>query len=183
MQAVQTVEGLRKWVSEQKQAGRTVGLIPTMGYLHAGHLSLVRQAKAENDCVVVSIFVNPIQFGVGEDYTVYPRDMRRDSELATGAGADLLFVPSVEVMYPAGFCTYVAVEGLTEPLCGRSRPTHFRGVTTVVAKLFNLVQPDRAYFGQKDAQQAMVIRRLARDLAFDLEVVVAPSSGNRTGWP
>ncbi len=174
MQTIQTVEDLRAWVREQKAAGRTIGLVPTMGALHAGHLSLVRRAKAENDRVVVSIFVNPLQFGPGEDYTVYPRDLARDSELAAGAGADLIFAPSVDTMYPAGFCSAVTVEGLTAPLCGRSRPTHFRGVTTVVARLFNLVQPARAYFGQKDAQQAIVIRRMVRDLAFDLAVVVCP---------
>jgi len=165
---------MRRWVGEQRQAEKSIGFVPTMGYLHAGHLSLAHRARAENDRVVMSIFVNPTQFGAGEDYAVYPRDLDRDAALARSAGVDVLFAPAAAVIYPAGHSTYVAVEGLTEPLCGRSRPTHFRGVTTVVTILFNLVRPHRAYFGQKDAQQAIVIRRLVRDLAFDLEVVVCP---------
>lgn len=174
MLIIATAEEMRRWVGEQKRECQSIGLVPTMGYLHEGHLSLVRRARAENERVAVSIFVNPTQFGAGEDYTVYPRDLDHDAALARSAGADVLFAPGVEEIYPARFSTYVTVEGLTEPLCGRSRPTHFRGVTTVVSILFNLIRPDRAYFGQKDAQQAIVIRRMVRDLAFGLEVVVCP---------
>ncbi|MGI5839408.1 MAG: pantoate--beta-alanine ligase [bacterium] len=174
MEIITTAGEMRQWVREQKRAGRSIGFVPTMGYLHEGHLSLVRRARAENDRVAVSIFVNPTQFGAGEDYSVYPRDLRRDAALAGPAGADMIFAPAAAEIYPADFSTYVTVDNLTGPLCGQSRPTHFRGVTTIVAILFNLVRPDRAYFGQKDAQQAIVIRRMARDLAFDLAVVVCP---------
>jgi pantoate--beta-alanine ligase len=145
-----------------------------MGFLHAGHLSLVERAAAENDHVGVSIFVNPTQFGPAEDLTAYPRDIGRDLELLREAGADLVWTPPVEEVYPPGYQTYVAVEEVTKPLEGAARPTHFRGVATVVAKLFNVFQPDRAYFGQKDAQQVVVIRQMARDLDFTLEIVVCP---------
>ena len=153
---------------------RPVGLVPTMGYLHEGHLSLVRAAKSECASVVVSIFVNPSQFGPKEDLGAYPRDLPRDLQLLEAEGADLIWAPPVEVMYPPGYQTWVTVEEVTQPLEGSMRPGHFRGVATVVAKLFNAVQPDRAYFGQKDAQQAVVIRQMARDLDFNLEVVVCP---------
>ena len=149
----------------------TVGLVPTMGYLHEGHLSLVRQAKAENDVAGVSIFVNPTQFGRGEDFARYPRDPERDLSMLQNAGTDLVFMPPVEEMYPAGYSTYVDVSGLTERLEGASRSGHFRGVTTVVAKLFNIVEPTRAYFGQKDAQQLLVIKKMAVDLNMNLEVI------------
>jgi len=151
-----------------------VGLVPTMGYLHDGHLSLVRQARAECASVVVTIFVNPTQFGPKEDLSAYPRDLPRDLQSLEKAGVDLVWAPPAEEMYPPGFQTWVTVEDVTQPLEGSMRPGHFRGVATVVAKLFNAVQPDRAYFGQKDAQQAVVIRQLARDLNFNLEVVVCP---------
>jgi pantoate--beta-alanine ligase len=157
-----------------RQEGRLVGLVPTMGYLHEGHLSLIRIARERSDVVVTSIFVNPTQFAPHEDYQRYPRDLPRDMALAEQAGCDVIFHPSVEEMYPAGYLTYVEVEKITGVLCGRSRPTHFRGVTTVVAKLFNIVKPHVAVFGQKDAQQALVVRRMAQDLNFDLEIVVAP---------
>jgi pantoate--beta-alanine ligase len=152
-----------------------VGLVPTMGYLHEGHLSLVQRANAECASVAVSIFVNPTQFGPNEDLAAYPRDMERDLRLLEPLGVDLVWTPTPEIMYPDGYQTWVQVEALTEPLEGLMRPGHFRGVTTVVAKLFNGVQPARAYFGQKDAQQAAVIRRMARDLNFPLEVIVCPT--------
>lgn len=152
----------------------TLGLVPTMGYLHEGHLSLIRRAKAECDHVAVSIFVNPTQFGPSEDLSKYPRDLERDLRLIEPLGVDLVWTPTAEVIYPGGYQTWVEVETLTKPLEGTMRPTHFRGVTTVVAKLFNAVQPHKAYFGQKDAQQAAVIRQMTRDLSYPIEVVVCP---------
>ncbi len=154
-------------------AGR-VGLVPTMGYLHEGHLSLVRRAREECDHVVVSIFVNPTQFGPSEDLSKYPRNLDRDLSLLDPLGVDLVWMPTAEIMYPPGFQTWVEVETISQPLEGSMRPGHFRGVTTVVAKLFNAVQPHSAYFGQKDAQQAAVIRRMTRDLNFLIEIVVCP---------
>ncbi len=152
----------------------TVGLVPTMGYLHEGHLSLVRRAREECDDVVVSIFVNPTQFGPKEDLSKYPRDLDRDLSLLEPLGVDLVWMPTAEIIYPPGFQTWVEVETITQPLEGTSRPGHFRGVTTVVAKLFNAVQPHSAYFGQKDAQQAAVIRQMTRDLNFPIEIVICP---------
>lgn len=154
--------------------GLTWGLVPTMGALHEGHLALVRRARAENDRVAVSIFVNPIQFNRREDLAAYPRQVARDCELLAAEGVDLVWTPAEEDVYPPGFQTYVIVEEVTQPLEGAARPGHFRGVATVVAKLFNVFQPTRAYFGQKDAQQVAVIRQMVRDLAFPLEVVVCP---------
>ena len=152
----------------------TVGLVPTMGYLHEGHLSLIRRARVECDHVVVSIFVNPTQFGANEDLSKYPRDLARDLSLIEPLGVDLVWNPTPEVMYPTGYQTWVEVDALTHPLEGAIRQGHFKGVTTVVAKLFNAVQPHKAYFGQKDAQQAAVIRQMVRDLNFPLEVVICP---------
>lgn len=152
----------------------TVGFVPTMGYLHKGHLSLIRRAKEECDHVIVSIFVNPTQFGPQEDLSKYPRDLDRDLNLIEPLGTDLIWMPTAEVMYPHGYQTWVEVEAITRPLEGAMRPGHFRGVTTVVAKLFNAVQPHRAYFGQKDAQQAAVIRQMTRDLSYPIEIVVCP---------
>lgn len=152
----------------------TVGLVPTMGYLHEGHLSLIRRAKAECGHVVVSIFVNPTQFGPNEDLSKYPHDLERDLRLIEPLGVDLVWTPTAEGMYPNGFQTWVQVEALTAPLEGAVRPAHFRGVTTVVAKLFNAVRPHKAYFGQKDAQQAAVIRQMTRDLSYPIEIVVCP---------
>lgn len=171
METVQTVAEVRRIRRALKGSW---GLVPTMGFLHAGHVSLVERARQENDFVGVSIFVNPTQFGPTEDLAAYPRDLARDLALLEAAGADLVWTPPVEEVYPAGFQTYVTVEEVTRVLEGAARPTHFRGVTTVVAKLFNVFQPDRAYFGQKDAQQAVVIQQMARDLAFPLEIVVCP---------
>jgi pantoate--beta-alanine ligase len=180
--ALRTKAELRAAVAEAKRAGQTVGFVPTMGYLHEGHLSLIRAARAECDFVVMSLFVNPTQFGAGEDLDRYPRDEERDLRLAGEAGADVVFVPTVEEVYPDGldhFATYVEVTGsLTGVLDGdpsRRGSEHFRGVTTVVAKLFNLVDPDVAYFGQKDAQQAVVIRRMVRDLDFPVRIEVLPT--------
>ena len=152
----------------------TVGFVPTMGYLHEGHLSLVRRAREECDRVVVSIFVNPTQFGPNEDLAKYPRDIEHDLSLIEPLGVDLVWMPTAEIMYPKGYQTWVEVEAITRPLEGAMRPGHFRGVTTVVAKLFNAVQPHKAYFGQKDAQQAAVIRQMTRDLNFPIEIVVCP---------
>jgi pantoate--beta-alanine ligase len=159
----------------------TVGLVPTMGYLHEGHLSLVSRAKAENQHVIVTIFVNPTQFGANEDLSKYPRDLERDLDLLRPLGVDVVWTPTAEVMYPPGYQTWVEVEALTNPLEGAMRPGHFRGVTTVVAKLFNATQPTKAYFGQKDAQQAAVIRRMAVDLNFPLEVIICPTTREADG--
>jgi pantoate--beta-alanine ligase len=159
----------------------TVGLVPTMGFLHEGHLSLVRRAKAECGSVVVSIFINPTQFGANEDLSKYPRDFKRDLELLEPLGVDLVWNPTPEIMYPAGYQTWVEVEALTRPLEGSIRTSHFKGVTTVVAKLFNAVQPHKAYFGQKDAQQAAVIRQMVRDLNFPIEMVVCPTTREADG--
>lgn len=174
MQIVSTVDAVREQVKKWREEGLSVGLVPTMGYLHEGHKSLIDKAVEQNDRVVVSVFVNPIQFGPNEDLATYPRDLDRDSALCENAGADLIFHPEKEDMYFDDFCTHVDMEGLTKGLCGKTRPTHFRGVCTVVSKLFNIVKPDRAYFGQKDAQQLAVIRRMVRDLNFDLEIVGCP---------
>jgi pantoate--beta-alanine ligase len=152
----------------------TWGLVPTMGYLHDGHLSLVRRARSENDRVAVSIYVNPTQFAPGEDLDSYPRALERDLELLQAEGVNLVFTPTNGTMYPPGFQTYVTVTEISKMLEGSSRPTHFQGVTTVVAKLFNIIQPNRAYFGQKDAQQAVVLKRMVRDLNFDIELVICP---------
>jgi pantoate--beta-alanine ligase len=175
MQVFETVMSLRQYLTAQRAAGRRLGLVPTMGYLHDGHLSLVRTARRECDVVVMSIFVNPKQFGPQEDFAAYPRDMERDLRLAREAGVDAVFSPTVAEMYPPDFNTEVIVHELTTSLCGVSRPGHFQGVTTVVAKLFNIVSPDRAYFGQKDYQQALVIQKMVHDLLMPLEVVVCPT--------
>jgi pantoate--beta-alanine ligase len=175
MREIQSKAGLRQAVGEAKRQGQRIGFVPTMGFLHEGHLSLMRRARMENDLLVASVFVNPAQFAPHEDLDTYPRDAARDTALMRAEGVDIAFFPTVETIYPDGYATYVTVEGLlTQGLCGRSRPTFFRGVATVVAKLFHLVAPDRAYFGQKDAQQAAVIKQMVRDLDFELEVVVCP---------
>ncbi len=174
MKVVDTIPRMSTLVKIFKKEGKSISLVPTMGYLHEGHLSLVRAAKKHTDVVVMTIFVNPLQFGPKEDFEKYPRDLKRDEELATGAGADIIFSPSVKDMYPAGYATFVNVDRLTDTLCGPARPGHFKGVTTVVAKLFEIVRPDIAYFGQKDAQQAIVIKKMADDLNMGIEIKVMP---------
>ena len=171
---MRTAITLTEFGSLRRSFTGTVGLVPTMGYLHEGHLSLVRRAREECDHVVVSIFVNPAQFGPQEDLSNYPRDLDRDLRLLEPIGVDLVWMPTAEIMYPPGYQTWVEVESITRPLEGAMRPGHFRGVTTVVAKLFNAIQPHRAYFGQKDAQQAAVLRQMTRDLNFPIEIVICP---------
>ncbi len=170
-----TIAEIRDFVRKARAAGNTVGLVPTMGYLHEGHLELMRRAKERCGTVVTSIFVNPTQFGPGEDFDRYPRDLERDARLAEEVGVDAIFNPSAGEMYPQGYCTYVEVERITSVLCGLSRPGHFRGVATVVTKLFNIVNPDYAFFGQKDAQQALVIKRMVADLNMSVEIVTVPT--------
>jgi pantoate--beta-alanine ligase len=174
MKIIQTIGEMRNASRNLKQAGKRVGFVPTMGALHEGHLSLVRAAKAQSNVVAASIFVNPTQFGPTEDYSKYPRTFERDCELFTKEGVELLFAPTVEEMYPAGAVTYVTVEDMSERLCGKSRPGHFRGVTTVVSKLFNIVEPDVAFFGQKDAAQVAIIRRMVKDLNIPVEITTCP---------
>jgi len=174
MKVVDSISRMSTLSRMLKKEGKSIGFIPTMGALHEGHLSLARTAKKHTDAVVMSVFVNPLQFGAGEDYERYPRDFKKDEMLAMNAGVDILFCPSAEAMYPAGYATYVVVERLGDALCGASRPGHFRGVTTVVAKLFGIVRPAVAYFGQKDAQQAVIVKKMAEDLAMDVEVKVLP---------
>ncbi len=166
----ETREQIKKW----KREGFSVGLVPTMGYLHEGHQSLMEAARRENDKVAVSVFVNPIQFGPNEDFASYPRDFEKDAALCERTGVDLIFHPEAEEMYDEDFCTYVDMDGLTKELCGKSRPTHFRGVQTVVSKLFHIIPADRAYFGEKDAQQLAVVRKMARDLSMDIQIVGCP---------
>jgi len=170
MKIIENVQEMQQLCLDARQNGERIAFVPTMGYLHEGHLSLVRAARQQGDRVVLSIFVNPAQFGVGEDFDRYPRDLSRDAQMAEAEGVDWIFAPRASDMYPQGYATFVAVEGLTETLCGRSRPGHFRGVTTVVAKLFAIVQPHAAYFGNKDFQQLAVIRRMTTDLNFPVDV-------------
>ena len=174
MRIYEEISKIRETVTAWKKDGLTIGLVPTMGYLHEGHKSLIDTARRENDRVVVSVFVNPMQFGPSEDFASYPRDLEKDAKLCEDAGVDVIFHPTAEEMYTEGFCSYVDMNGLTTELCGKSRPTHFRGVQTVVLKLFNIVTPDRAYFGQKDAQQLAVIKRMVTDLNVGTEIVGCP---------
>lgn len=174
MKIVGTVKEVREQLKEWKKQGLSVGFVPTMGYLHEGHKSLMDAARKGNDKVVVSIFVNPMQFGPTEDLATYPRDLDHDAALCESAGVDLIFHPEAEEMYEKDFCSFVDMTGLTEGLCGKTRPIHFRGVCTVVNKLFNIVTPDHAYFGQKDGQQLAVIKRMVRDLNMDIEIVGCP---------
>ena len=169
-----SISEVRQIVKEWRKEGLTVGLVPTMGYLHEGHKSLIDKAVKENDRVVVSVFVNPIQFGPTEDLASYPRDLEREAKLCEEAGANLIFHPEKEEMYFDDFSSFVEVQGVSKGLCGKSRPIHFRGVCTVVTKLFNIVKPDRAYFGQKDAQQLAVVKRMVRDLNMDIEIIGCP---------
>lgn len=181
MKIVETIKEVREQVKEWKKQGLSVGLVPTMGYLHEGHKSLIDRAVAENDKVVVSVFVNPMQFGPTEDLESYPRDMERDVALCENAGAALVFHPEPSEMYEDDFSSFVDMNTLTGGLCGKTRPIHFRGVCTVVAKLFNIVTPDRAYFGQKDAQQLAVIRHMVSDLSFGIEIVGCPIIREKDG--
>ncbi|MDP4094635.1 MAG: pantoate--beta-alanine ligase [Bacillota bacterium] len=174
MRTIEKISDLKAIIKSQKVSGKSIGFVPTMGYLHEGHLSLVKHAADENDFVVMSIFVNPTQFGPNEDLDKYPRNLDGDMQLAEQAGVDVIFLPKVSEMYPEGYKTYISVEKITERLCGKSRPGHFRGVATVVCKLFNIVEPDKAYFGEKDAQQVVVIKQMVRDLNMGLEIVPCP---------
>lgn len=181
MKIIKTIDSMQSWSARIRKKGRIIGLVPTMGYLHEGHLSLVRLAKKHSDHVVVSIFVNPIQFGPGEDLARYPRDFKRDEKLLKNAGTDVIFFPRAKEMYPTRPMTFVEVSELSRILCGRSRPVHFRGVCTVVAKLFNTVKPHLAVFGQKDFQQAAVIKQMVADLDFGIRIIVAPTVRERDG--
>jgi pantoate--beta-alanine ligase len=183
MEVIRTVADIRQWSREARKGGNAVGLVPTMGALHAGHASLIRAAAASCGRVAVSIFVNPTQFGPNEDYARYPRTFEADCSLAQAEGADAVFAPAVEELYPAGATTFVEVEGLSNRLDGASRPGHFRGVATVVAKLLIAAEPDRAFFGQKDAAQVAVLRRMVADLRLPVEIVVCPIVREPTAWP
>jgi pantoate--beta-alanine ligase len=175
MQTFTNVTEMQEWCKQQKRAGKTIGLVPTMGYLHQGHMALVREARHRCDIVIVSIFVNPIQFGVGEDFEEYPRDLAKDSLLLEEGRADAIFAPSIKEMYPSGYNSFVEVLGeISQKLCAKSRPGHFRGVTTVVSKLFHICLPDYAFFGQKDAQQVTIIEKMVRELNFPLNIVRVP---------
>lgn len=174
MEIVKTIEEVRAQVKAWRKEGLSVGLVPTMGYLHEGHQSLIKKSVEQNDRTVVSIFVNPMQFGPTEDLESYPRDLQADAKLCESTGADLIFHPEPEEMYESGFCSYVNMTGLPDALCGLTRPVHFKGVCTVVNKLFNIVMPDRAYFGEKDAQQLAIIMRMVKDLNIDIEIVGCP---------
>lgn len=175
MEIITSVAEMQERASAVLAAGKTISFVPTMGFLHQGHASLLREGRVQGDLLVLSIFVNPTQFGVGEDFESYPRDLQRDSVVAAENGVDIIFAPTVQEMYPHGYQTYVNVETISLPLCGASRPGHFRGVTTVVAKLFNIVKPTCAFFGEKDFQQLAVIRRMARDLNMDVKIVGMPT--------
>ncbi len=181
MEVVETKDEMRNIAERAKAAGKVVGVVPTMGYFHEGHRELMRRARAECDVVVVTLFVNPTQFAPGEDLEAYPRDFERDSRMAQSVGVDYIFAPAVEEMYPGGATTCIEVEGLSSLMCGCARPTHFRGVATVVGKLFNIVPAQKAYFGQKDAQQLVIIRRMAADLDFPVEVIAVPTAREPDG--
>lgn len=174
MKIVNTIARMSTLIKMLKKEGKTIGFVPTMGYLHDGHLGLVKAAKKHTDVVVMSVFVNPAQFGPDEDFDRYPRDQKRDETMSAQAGVDVIFCPTVKDMYSEGYSTYVTVEGMSRVMCGASRPEHFRGVATVVAKLFGIVRPDIAYFGQKDAQQAAIIKKMAADLNMDIDIKVMP---------
>jgi pantoate--beta-alanine ligase len=181
IKVIKSVKAMTELSSSLRRKGRSIGFVPTMGYLHDGHISLVDQARKHNDIVVVSIFVNPTQFGPKEDLKKYPRNMKRDLALLSKAGVDFVFCPSAKGMYPEGYRTYIEVKGLSDKLCGASRPGHFKGVATIVAKLFNIVQPDAAYFGEKDFQQLVIIRRMANDLNMDVKVISMPTVREKSG--
>lgn len=174
MEIIKDLPGMQQRAESIRLSGKKIGVVPTMGFLHEGHLSLIRQAKQRADVVITTIFVNPTQFGPGEDFENYPRNFARDQKLAAEAGTDIIFYPAKNEMYPSGFLTTVAVDKITQVMCGASRPTHFQGVTTIVAKLLNLTKPHVAIFGQKDAQQVLVIQQMVKDLNMDVEIVIAP---------
>ena len=175
MQLIRDIAGMKKYTQDIHAAGETIALVPTMGYLHKGHLDLMRMGAAMADHLVISIFVNPAQFGENEDLDQYPRDLQRDMELAESVGVECIFFPDNRMMYPKGYFTYIQVEGISHILCGKSRPIHFRGVATIVAKLFNIIFPDVAVFGQKDYQQALVIKKMTRDLNLPVKVIIVPT--------
>ena len=181
MKVIAKIKGMQKYADKARQEGKTIGLVPTMGYLHKGHLSLVKKAREECDIVVTSIFVNPTQFAPGEDLEEYPRDFKRDKKLLQKEKCDVIFRPSVKEMYPEEKLTWVTVDKISRKLCGLSRPTHFQGVTTIVSKLFNAVKPHKAYFGQKDYQQSLVIRKMVKDLNIDIEIVTCPIVREKDG--
>jgi len=181
MKIIISIKKMYTFSQKMHLKGKRIGFVPTMGYLHAGHLSLIKKAREENDVVVVSIFVNPLQFGPKEDFKMYPRNLKRDIDLAQNAGTDVIFYPSTQQMYRKDFKTYVLVSDLSERLCGKFRPGHFKGVTTVVNKLFNVVQPDVAYFGRKDAQQAIIIKKMVQDLNLPLKIKVMPIVREKDG--
>ncbi len=174
MDIIRSVSEMQQWASSVRAAGQSISFVPTMGFLHQGHLSLLKEGRKRGDLLVLSIFVNPTQFGQGEDFAEYPRDLQQDCEIAQQAGVDIIFAPEAKDMYPNGYATYVAVEGITETLCGRSRPGHFRGVCTVVSKLFNIIQPQTAIFGNKDFQQLAVIKRLTLDMNMPVDIFGMP---------
>ncbi len=181
MNTIHSVSDMQQWSCATREAGKKIAFVPTMGFLHEGHVALMREGKGMGDYLVVSIFVNPTQFGVDEDYEDYPRDLEGDTEKVSSAGGNIIFAPSVKEMYPSGYQTFVAVEKVTQNLCGASRPTHFQGVTTVVAKLFNIVKPHVAIFGEKDYQQLVTIRQMTRDLNFDIEIIGMPTIREEDG--
>ncbi len=174
LRVIKNITEMQEILFSVRTEGKTIGLVPTMGYLHEGHLSLVKEAKKDCDIIVMSIFVNPLQFGVGEDYDIYPRDLTRDKQIAEEGGIDYIFHPTTTEMYPENYSTFVNVENLTDVLCGAQRPGHFKGVTTVVLKLLNIIFPYRAYFGQKDAQQVIVIKKMVRDLNLPVKIITVP---------
>ncbi len=181
MKIIKTISEIREALTMERLSGKTIGFVPTMGYFHEGHLALIREARRMCDVVVISIFINPIQFGPSEDYNSYPRDFKRDSRLAKREGVDYIFSPSVEEMYPSPYLTYVNVEKITKKLCGAQRPGHFKGVATVVTKLFNVIEPDQAFFGEKDAQQFLVIKKMASDLSLAIEIFGVPTVREKDG--
>lgn len=181
MEIIREIPAMKAWVRAVRKKGETICLVPTMGYLHEGHLNLMRMGRTLADHLVISIFVNPTQFGAGEDLATYPRDLPRDTELAGSVGVERIFCPSAEAMYPPGYCTYVEAEKITEGLCGASRPGHFRGVATVVAKLFNIIEPDIAIFGEKDYQQLAVLRKMVEDLDMNVQVLAHPTVREEDG--
>jgi len=181
MRIIRSIKEMLKFIRENRRKGRSIGFVPTMGALHKGHLSLIRQAHKDNDVLVVSIFVNPAQFAPSEDLKKYPRNLKRDAQLCKQEGVDIIFYPDAKEMYPANYRTYLTVEKLSGVLCGKSRPGHFKGVATVVAKLFNTINPDVAYFGQKDAQQAIIIKRMVADLNLPVEIKVMPTLREKDG--